>query len=159
MAFSARRVGDVPQVRTSRGTTRILLEGAWVLEPTPPTRGGKRPEKEGSHAGESKEFNVVYFNEAAGAALNAAPRPAKFPAGSIIVSEKLSKPDAAPPRLLAVMVKRAAGFNPKSGDWEFLVVNGALTEVRERQKKGRCAECHASQRENDFVFPPAESKQ
>jgi hypothetical protein len=151
------RVGDVPQVRTSRGTTKISLEGAWVFDPPAPTRKGKQPEKEGSHAGESKEFNVVYFNEAAGAALNGA-RPAKFPVGSVIVSEKLSKPDDAPPQLLAVMVKRAAGFNPKSGDWEFLVVNGALTEVRERQKKGRCAECHASQRENDFVFPLPESK-
>jgi hypothetical protein len=153
VGFTARRVGDVPQVITSQGTTRILLEGAWVLEPPAPTRKGKRPEKDGSHAGESKEFNVVYFNEAASAALKGG-RPAKFPAGSIIVSEKLSKPDDAPPQRIAVMVKRAAGFNPKSGDWEFLVVNGALTEVRERQKKGRCAECHASQRENDFVFPP-----
>lgn len=152
MGFTARRVVGVPQVRTSRGTTKISLEGSWVLEPPTPTRKGERPEKEGSHAGESKEFNVVYFNEAAGAALNAA-RPAKFPAGSIIVSEKLSKPDDAPPQRIAVMVKRAEGFNPKSGDWEFLVVNGTLDRVLERQKKGRCAECHASQRENDFVFP------
>lgn len=157
VATSARRVGDVPQVRTSQGTTKISLEGSWVFEPPAPTRGGKRPEKEGSHAGESKEFNVVYLNETASAALNAA-RPLKFPVGSIIVSEKLSKPDDEPPQRIAVMVKRAAGFNPKSGDWEFLVVDGALDRVRERQKKGRCAECHASQRENDFVFPPPESK-
>jgi hypothetical protein len=153
VGVTARRVGDVPQVITSRGTTKISLEGSWVIEPPAPTRKGKRPEKEGSHAGESKEFNVVYFNEAAGAALNGA-RPAKFPVGSIIVSEKLSKPDDAPPERIAVMVKRAAGFNPKSGDWEFLVVNGALDRVRERQKKGRCAESHASRRENDFVFLP-----
>lgn len=133
------------------------MEGSWVLEPPTPTGKGRRPEKEGSHAGDSKEFNVVYFNEAAGVALKAA-RPAKFPVGSIIVSEKLSKPDDAPPQRIAVMVKRAAGFNPSSGDWEFLVVNGALDRVRERQKKGRCAECHALQRENDFVFPLPESK-
>jgi hypothetical protein len=148
----ARRVGDVPQVRTSQGTTKISLEGAWVFEPQPPPRKGKRPEKEGSHAGESKEFNVVYFNETASAALKGG-RPTKFPVGSVIVSEKLSKPDDPPPQRIAVMVKRAAGFNPKSGDWEFLVVNGALDRIRERQKKGRCSECHASQRENDFVFP------
>ena len=157
VAISARRVGDVPQVRTSQGTTKISLEGSWVLEPQTPARGGKPPGKEGSHAGDSKEFNVVYLNEAADAALKAA-RPAKFPVGSIIVSEKLSKPDDAPPQRIAVMVKRAAGFNPKSGDWEFLIVNGALDRVHERQKKGRCAECHASQRENDFVFPLPESK-
>jgi len=128
------------------------LEGAWVFDPPAPSRGGKRPDKEVSHAGESKEFNVVYFNEAAGAAMSGE-RPLKFPAGSIIVSEKLSKPGDAPPSEIAVMVKRAAGFNPKSGDWEFFVVDGSLGRVRERQKKGRCVACHASQRENDFVFP------
>jgi hypothetical protein len=143
-------VGDVPQVKTSRGSTKISLEGSWVYEE--PSQERPRKKKKEAHAGDASAFNVVYLNETARTAMSGE-RPAKFPAGSIIVSEKLSKPDDAPPELLAVMVKRAAGFNPKAGDWEFLVVNGSLTEVRERQKKGRCAECHASQRENDFVFP------
>ncbi len=155
----ARRVGDVPQVRTSRGSTRISLEGSWVFD-TP--RGerpykGKKKKTEESHASEFGAFNVVYFNEAARAAMNSE-RPAKFPVGSVIVSEKLSKADDPPPGLLAVMVKRAAGFNKASGDWEFLVVNGALTEVRERQKKGSCLKCHSSQAERDFVFPLPASK-
>ena len=77
----------------------------------------------------------------------------KFPEGSVIVREKLSKPDDATPQLLAVMVKRAQGFNPQGGDWEFLTVDGALTKVTGRQKKGSCLDCHTSQRERDFVFP------
>lgn len=144
------RVGDVPQVKTSRGSTKISLEGSWVYGYPPEERPRKK--KKEAHEGDASAFNVVYLNETARGAMSGE-RPVKFPAGSIIVSEKVSKPDDAPPELLAVMVKRAAGFNPKAGDWEFLVVNGALTEVRGRQKKGRCAECHASQRENDFVFP------
>ncbi|HEX6182494.1 MAG TPA: cytochrome P460 family protein, partial [Pyrinomonadaceae bacterium] len=92
----------------------------------------------------------VYANELARAAFAG---DLKFPTGSIIVREKLSKPDDATPQLLAVMVKRAAGFNPKGGDWEFLTVDGALTKVTERQKQGSCLDCHASQRERDFVFP------
>ena len=144
----------MPQVRTSRGSTRILLEGSWVFDPPPSEspRKEKKEEKEGAHASELGAFNVVYFNETARAAMSSR-RPAKFPTGSVVVSEKLSKPDDPPPELLAVMVKRDAGFNPASGDWEFLVVSGALNEVRERQKKGSCVRCHSSQAERDFVFP------
>jgi hypothetical protein len=135
-----------------------LLEGSWVYDtPQESPRKEKKEEKEGAHASESGAFNVVYFNETARAAMSSQ-RPAKFPTGSIIVSEKLSKPDGPPPELLAVMVKRAAGFNAASGDWEFLVVSGALTEVRERQKKGSCIKCHSSQAERDFVFPLSASK-
>ena len=145
----------MPQVRTSRGSTRISLEGAWVYDS--PQESSRKEKKEGTHASESGAFNVVYFNETARAAMNSR-RPAKFPTGSIIISEKLTKPDGPPPELLAVMVKRAAGFNTASDDWEFLVVNGALTEVHERQKRGSCVKCHSSQAERDFVFPLSASK-
>jgi Cytochrome P460 len=78
---------------------------------------------------------------------------AKFPAGSIIIREKLSKADDARPALLAVMIKRARGFNPAGDDWEFLTVDGAVTKIQERQKHGSCLQCHAAQRDADFVFP------
>lgn len=95
-------------------------------------------------------YGVVYANEPARGALDGG---TKFPAGSIIVREKLSRPDDATPQLLAVMFKRAQGFNPTGGDWEFLTVDGALTKITKRQKRGSCLDCHASQRERDFVFP------
>jgi hypothetical protein len=147
----------VPSVRTSQGSTRISLEGAWVYELPPPEREEKRPEGEAEHADESDASNVVYFNGAAAAALKGA-RPIKFPAGSVIVSEKPPKPGDSTPQVLAVMAKRAAGFSPRSGDWEFLVVDAALTKVRGRQKGGSCLKCHAARRESDFVFPPPGSK-
>jgi hypothetical protein len=78
--------------------------------------------------------------------------PSKFPVGAIIVREKLSKEGGERPELLAVMIKRAAGFNPAGGDWEFLTVDGGLSKIRERQKKGSCLQCHSSQRDADFVF-------
>jgi hypothetical protein len=53
------------------------------------------------------------------------------------------------------MYKRAPGFNPKGGDWEFLILDGAATKIQERQKKGSCLDCHDSQRDRDFVFPPS----
>lgn len=144
----AERVGDVPRIKTSRGSTKISLEGATVFNDSAPAP--RRKDKDTHEAASS--FGVVYVNDLARAAMSAGP-PSKFPAGSIIVREKLSKPDDARPELLAVMVKRAPGFNPKANDWEFLTVDGALTKVRQRQKNGSCVACHTSQRENDFVFP------
>jgi len=79
-------------------------------------------------------------------------QPGTFPTGSIIVREKLGKPDDQRPQLLAVMVKHASGFSPKTGDWEYLILDGGLTKVRERRKQGACFECHESQRSRDFVF-------
>jgi hypothetical protein len=84
--------------------------------------------------------------------------PAKFPVGSIIVREKLSKKGGDRPELLAVMIKRAAGFNPAGGDWEFLTVDGQVSKIRERQKKGSCLDCHSLRPEADFVFPLPQSK-
>ena len=135
-----------PTVNISRGRTRIRLAD-------PPSRSRSAPSKsreEENHTTGASTFGVVYANEPARAALAGA---LKFPAGSIIVREKRSKPDDATPELLAVMVKRERGFNPAGGDWEFLTADGALTQVSGRQKKGSGLDCHASQRERDFVFP------
>jgi cytochrome P460 len=102
-----------------------------------------------------RSFGVVYVNDLARAAFGTG---AKFPTGSIIVRERLLEPSDLTPQALAVMIKRAPGFHPKGGDWEFLLVNGAVSEVVERQKKGSCLECHASQRKQDFVFPISTGK-
>ena len=99
---------------------------------------------------EGHTYGVVYANDPARAALDGR---TKFPAGSILVRETLSTPDAATPLRLVIMFKRAPGFNPKGGDWEFLTVDPSLAKFTGRQKKGSCLDCHASQRERDFVFP------
>jgi hypothetical protein len=140
----------VPTVRMSQGQTRIRL-----AEPPSRRTPSESDEKGDGHAKGASTYGVVYANDLARAAFTG---DGKFPAGSIIVREKLSKPDDAAPQLIAVMVKRAPGFNPAGGDWEFLTVDGALTKVAERQKKGSCLDCHASQRERDFVFPVPAAK-
>ena len=133
---------SVPTFRISRGQMRIRLEN-------PPSRTRSAPSKSDKER-DGHTYGVVYANELARAAFAG---DGKFPVGSVIVREKLSQPDDATPQLLAVMVKRAPGFNSKGGDWEFLTVDGGLTKVTELQKKGSCLDCHASQRERDFVFP------
>lgn len=148
----ARRVGDVPVIISSQGTTRILLQGSIYYEPLPVRR-----RKKDTHEDAARTFGVVYVNDVGRAAM-LSEKPAKFPAGSIIVREKLAQAADAQPQLLAVMFKRERGFNPKANDWEFLIADGAGTKIQARQKKGSCLQCHAAERARDFVFPPPAPK-
>lgn len=86
-------------------------------------------------------------------------QPTTFPTGSIIVREKLKTvDDKQQPQLVAAMVKRPTGFSPKTGDWEYLILDGALTKIRERTKTGVCFDCHQSQRSRDFVYSVPQAK-
>jgi cytochrome P460 len=116
-------------------------------------RPAPAPPKDSIHEDSLNSFGVVYANNLARYAIRA-DAPGQFPRGSIIVREKLGKADDTQPQILTVMIKRARGFNPNANDWEFLAVDGTMAKILERQKKGSCLECHASQRERDFVYPP-----
>ncbi len=70
----------------------------------------------------------------------------------MIVREKLITADAADPELVTVMVKREKGFSPKTGDWEYLIVEGSLGKIIKREKVGSCSKCHANASQMDFVF-------
>lgn len=137
----------MPIIRNSQGKTTIQLNDFGA---PPGDGGGKKHDTHGS------TFGVVYANDLAREALSNDGR-AKFPVGSIIVREKLASREATQPELVVVMIKRASGFNPAGGDWEFITADGTLTKVRERQKKGSCLDCHSSQADRDFVFPATPS--
>lgn len=94
---------------------------------------------------------MTYVNEIAGAVIASA-KSTMFPSGAIIVREKLASADSKTPELLAIMIKREKGFNPSANDWEFLVLNRDATKVQHREKKGDCQQCHAVQKDKDFVF-------
>jgi hypothetical protein len=125
------RVGDVPIIVTSKQTTRILMPGAIIFSGSRPAPSTKKDDDKKTHEG-SNSFAVVYANSLAREALTASPA-IPFPRGSIIVREKLLQADDKKPELLSVMVKRAKGFNPNANDWEFLVVDGTMTKIQERQ--------------------------
>jgi len=151
VSFIDRRVGDVSRITISAGTTRIRFPDAVVSsEP-------ERKEKPDNMHASGSPLGAVYVNELAGQAI-AAEKAEKFPVGSIIVREKLAKPDDKEPELVAVMIKREPGFNPAGGDWLFLTADGTLAKIRERQKTGSCLGCHKSERANDFVFPLTAAK-
>jgi hypothetical protein len=113
--------------------------------PTPPRS------IESSQNPHRRRFFVVYVNETGRAAMMSQLKPA-FPEGSIIVKEKLQAPDSTSPEMLTVMAKREKGFNPESGDWEYMVVSGASAKIEGRGKLANCQSCHVLRGETDYVF-------
>ena len=109
------------------------------------------PSIESSQNPHSQKYFIVYVNETGRVAMMSQLKPV-FPEGSIIVKEKLLTQDDTSPELLTVMVKREQGFNPESGDWEYMVVNGSRTEIEGRGKLANCQSCHVTKGETDYVF-------
>ena len=77
--------------------------------------------------------------------------PGPFPIGSMIVKQKL-RDKKSQPELLTMMVKREVGYNPKVGDWEFVVASGDGNVVFGRGKLEQCQGCHASMAKQDYVY-------
>jgi hypothetical protein len=113
-----------------------------------PTRVDEASEAGGPH---KDKFVSVYVNDTGKSAMMSEPV-RKFPVGSIIVKEKFSTAEGGSPELMTAMRKREAGYNPESGDWEYLVINGEGTKVEARGKLDECMSCHAAVGKQDFVF-------
>lgn len=92
-------------------------------------------EIEGPHV---KKWVNVYVNNTGEKAML---QEKHFPIGSIIVKEKLSNPESKAPDLMTVMVKREKGYNPASGDWEYIITD-STGRISERGKLARCQKCH-----------------
>ncbi len=96
------------------------------------------------------KYVSVYVNPKGASAMMTENQP-RFPEGSIIVKEKLGAILSEKPELLTVMIKREAGYNPESRDWEYLVLDGPASEIIERGKLSRCNQCHEKYVDTDFV--------
>jgi hypothetical protein len=72
-----------------------------------------------------------------------------LPTGAVVVKEKYS--DGAL-QGYAVMAKRAAGFDPGGGDWEYAFVALVPERIVTRGRLAECAGCHASARNTDYLF-------
>ena len=96
------------------------------------------------------KYITVYVNEIGRHAMMEEKSP-HFPQGSVIVKEKLTTSKSTTPELLTVMIKRERGFNPESGDWEYMVVDGNGQSVQERGKLENCQACHLMEKDTDYV--------
>jgi len=97
-----------------------------------------------------RKYVSVYVNHKGASAMMTQLHP-RFPEGSIIVKEKLSDKLSQTPELLTVMIKREEGYNPKSRDWEYLVLDGPASKILERGKLSSCNGCHVAYLNTDFV--------
>jgi hypothetical protein len=98
----------------------------------------------------SDKYITVYVNEIGRHAMMEEKTP-HFPQGSVIVKEKLTNLKSTTPELLTVMVKRERGYNPDSGDWEYMIVEGNGLTVQERGKLENCQSCHLVDKSTDYV--------
>lgn len=114
--------------------------------------------RHGPHAHTSVK---IFMNEIAAEAFR--DRSAAYPVGSVIVKEKLGleydnhRDDRAPgqkipktPDGVGGMIKRAAGYDPEHGDWEYFYFEDP-TKV-EHGKIASCVECHRGASATDYVF-------
>src|SRR6266850_3196408 len=74
-----------------------------------------------------------------------------FPVGSMIVKQKFRDQNKSP-ELLTMMIKREPGFDPKFGDWEYLVASGDGKNIFGRGKLEQCQGCHISMAKQDYVY-------
>ncbi len=96
------------------------------------------------------KFVSVYVNETGREAMMTQLAP-RFPQGSLIVKEKLSSSTSQTPELLTAMLKREKGYNPESGDWEYLLLDGAASKINERGRMSSCSVCHVGYSRTDYV--------
>jgi len=96
------------------------------------------------------KFVVVYVNDIGRSAMLEKKNPV-FPQGSVIVKEKLNTKDSTSPELLTVMRKREPGYDPKNGDWGYMVFDGAAQAVQASGKLEKCQACHEEEKGSDYV--------
>jgi hypothetical protein len=131
------RVNPVPDVFASQ----IAIQCAA------PSLDQKKMEAASPHR---DKYVTVYVNELGKHAMMQEKFP-HFPEGSIIVKEKLTTKESTMPELLTVMIKRETGYNPGSGDWEFMALDGTAKEVRARGRLEKCQACHELNKTTDYV--------
>lgn len=131
--------------------TSINLGDAPKPEPFISTRSYTNPkEPKNLHEKTAQTFARVYVNSIG--QTEAEKENPRFAPGSIIVREKLLFGNDTEPQLVAVMIKRKKGFSPRTGDWEFFVLDGKDLKMQKRETKGDCAKCHTQAQKTDWVF-------
>jgi hypothetical protein len=127
----------------------VLMRAASAFDCAAPTT--PIPHPPGVKNPHADKFITVYVNDLGRKAMLEMRNPA-FPKGSVIVKEKLANQSSPEPELLTVMIKREKGFNPETGDWEYVVTDGSGTTVQARGKLDNCQACHLSRPGTDYIF-------
>ncbi len=97
-------------------------------------------------------FRNIYIN-AKGTQVAFGEKEYPFPEGTIVVKEVFANNDGAQGDLmsLTIMIKRAEGYDPGHGDWEYIMTNPAF-EVQAQGIVEMCIGCHDSADDKDYIF-------
>jgi hypothetical protein len=134
------KVNSVPQLMPERVAADCYL---WKAPGGEVVNGPDNPHRD--------TYFTVYVNDFGREAMLKRKNPV-FPEGTVIVKEKLSTKDSQEPELLTVMIKQNQGFDPASGNWEYMVVDGTGTKVEGRGHLQNCQSCHLAHQKNDYIF-------
>ena len=116
-----------------------------------PPRGARAPDVATSQADPHAEYSIVVRVSPDAVAAYREGRP--LPPGAVVVKEKYNDAAASGPlQAYGMMIKRAAGFNSRGGDWEYAYVALEGEPVMARGRLAGCAGCHASARRSDYLF-------
>jgi hypothetical protein len=97
------------------------------------------------------KFMRVYVNDVGLPAMMEAKSP-QFPAGTIIVKEKLPNKTSNTPEFFTVMVKRETGYDLGNGDWQYLIMESDMAKLEKPSEVENCQACHANwAKASDFV--------
>jgi hypothetical protein len=148
----ARPADQVKQIAGYRNWTRVNTEPQLMPDQTAQLCAALAPINVKPAANpHAHKYLTVYVNDRGRGAMLEQKNPA-FPEGSIIVKEKLTEKSSPTPELLTVMIKRGKGFNSANGDWEYMVMNGAGTNIAAQGKLENCQSCHSARPATDYVF-------
>lgn len=80
-------------------------------------------------------------------------KPYPYPVGTIFVKESYKGEGGQMGDMtsLTVMIKRAEGYDPANGDWEYLMASPSF-EVINQGKMEMCIGCHSVAADTDFIF-------
>ena len=134
------KVNSTPQLMPERVAISCSL---WLSPKRVVVDGETNPHRD--------KYFTVYVNDIGRRAMLEQKNP-KFPEGSVIVKEKLPDETSQTPELLTVMIKQKKGFNPESGDWEYMVVDGTGTKIEGRGNLQNCQACHFANEKTDYIF-------
>lgn len=118
-----------------------------------PTRPAQIDAAKATHGPHAIAGILVFMNEPAARVFAA--RRGTYPVGSVIVKHKTlgyAMPPPAGPVSHGVggMVKRAPGFDPEHGDWEYFYFEDPAKI--ESGRIGTCVQCHDGAKNTDYVF-------
>jgi hypothetical protein len=93
----------------------------------------------------------VYVNDVGQEAMLEAKSP-KFPVGTIVIKEKLPEKKSQTPEFFTIMLKREAGYDPRGGDWQYLIMRSAKAKIETPSDIESCQSCHSAWAEkSDFI--------